>query len=40
MREGVEIDKNELEHIRPEMYSEYSDDEDELLDEIDLEDIV
>ena len=40
VREGVEIDKNELEHIRPEMYSEYSDDEDELLDEIDLEDIV
>ena len=29
VREGVEIDKNELEQIRPEMYSEYSDDEDD-----------
>ena len=37
--EGAEINKNELEHIRPEMYSEYND-EDELLDEIELEDIV
>lgn len=38
--EGVEIEKKEIENMKASLYSRYSDDEDELLDTLDIEDIV